>query len=234
VKKTLTTVLLGVAAAAAVLAQQPQTKPAEPPAPAQGDALMQIDQFIRSSSIDKSDPAWRTKLPKPPKATFAPGTTYYAVMDTNKGSIKIRLLSDVAPMHVTSFLYLSRLGFYDGLTLHRVIPGFMAQGGCPIGDGRGEPGYRYDGEYDPKVVHDRRGKLSAANTGRPNTDGSQFFLTFAETPWLDGKHTIYGEVVDFGEVEEGRDTLGRLEAAGSQSGATRETLRIEKVTIVTS
>ena len=98
------------------------------------------------------------------------------------------------------------------------------------GNGTGSPGFRMDGEYDPSVRHDRRGLVSAANAG-PGTDGSQFFLTFVETPWLDGKHTIYGEVVDFGAVEDGRDTLGRLEAAGSQRGTTREPLRIEKVTI---
>lgn len=127
-------------------------------------------------------------------------------------------------MHVTSFMYLARLGFYDGLSFHRVITGFMAQGGCPLGSGTGGPGYKYEGEFAPTLKHDRGGLLSMANAG-PGTDGSQFFLTFVPTPWLDGKHTIFGEVV------EGKETLQALEKAGSQSGKTSEKLVMEKVTI---
>jgi cyclophilin family peptidyl-prolyl cis-trans isomerase len=148
-------------------------------------------------------------------------------MQTNKGPIKIELMPDVAPMHVTSFIYLSRMGFYDGLKFHRVITGFMAQGGCPLGTGTGGPGYKYAGEFSADVKHDTGGLLSQANAG-PGTDGSQFFLTFVPTAWLDGKHTIYGKVV------EGMDTLKKLEAAGSQSGKTSEPLSIEKVTIEVS
>ena len=235
--KNLVAGILVVGLTGAAFAQQTQTKPAEAQTmPAQDrtepgkDALMQIDEFIEKSKIDKSDSAWRTKLPKPEAATFEAGRTYFAVMETTKGTVRIKLLSDSAPMHVTAFIYLARLGFYDDLAFHRVITNFMAQGGCPLGNGTGSPGFRMDGEYDPSVRHDRRGLVSAANAGA-GTDGSQFFLTFVETPWLDGKHTIYGEVVDFGAVEDGRDTLGRLEAAGSQRGTTREPLRIEKVTI---
>jgi len=116
-------------------------------------------------------------------------------------------------MHVTSFAYLIKVGFFDGLTFHRVITGFMAQGGCPLGSGSGGPGYQFDGEYSPAVKHNRGGLLSMANAG-PGTDGSQFFLTFVPTPWLDGKHTIFGEVV------EGMDVVKALEAVGSQSGRT--------------
>jgi len=100
----------------------------------------------------------------------------------------------------------------------------MAQGGCPLGTGTGDPGYRFGGEFSPKVKHDKGGLLSMANAG-PGTDGSQFFLTFVPTPWLDNKHTIFGEVV------EGMDTLKKLEAAGSQGGATSEPLKMEKVTV---
>jgi len=149
---------------------------------------------------------------------------HHALMATNKGDVKIQLLPDVAPMHVTSFIYLTRMGFYDGLPFHRVITGFMAQGGCPLGRGTGGPGYQYGGEFSPSVKHDTPGLLSMANAG-PGTDGSQFFLTFVATPWLDGKHTIYGKVVS------GMDTLKKLEAAGSESGRTSEPLKIEKVTI---
>jgi cyclophilin family peptidyl-prolyl cis-trans isomerase len=187
-------------------------------------AIEQIDQQIANAKVDKSNPKWKTKLPKPEKVAFDPKRKYFALMATNKGPVKIELLPDVAPMHVTSFIYLTRLGFYDGLAFHRVITGFMAQGGCPLGTGTGGPGYQYGGEFSPSVKHNTPGLLSMANAG-PNTDGSQFFLTFVPTPWLDGKHTVYGTVV------EGLDTLSKLEAAGSESGRTSEPLRIESVTI---
>jgi len=187
-------------------------------------AMQQIDEQITKADVDKAKSGWRTGLSKPAVATFTEGKTYTAVMTTNKGPIKIRLMPDVAPMHVTSFIYLTRLGYYDGLSFHRVIPGFMAQGGCPLGNGTGGPGYKYDGEFKPGVKHEKGGLLSTANSG-PGTDGSQFFLTFVATPWLDGKHTIYGEIT------EGMDTMKALEAVGSRSGATSEPLKIESVTI---
>ena len=103
--------------------------------------------------------------------------------------------SQAAPLHVTSTLYLTRLGFYDDLIFHRVITGFMAQGGDPLGNGTGDPGYEFAGAFESQLRHDKKGLLSMANSG-PNTDGSQFFFTFVPTPWLDGKHTIFGEVVE--------------------------------------
>jgi len=184
----------------------------------------QIDDQIAKAGIDKSAASWRTKLPKPTMVTFPADKTYVAEMTTNKGPIEIKLLPQVAPMHVTSFIYLTRLGFYDGLSFHRVIPGFMAQGGDPVGTGSGGPGYKYDGEFKPDVKHDKPGLLSMANAG-PGTDGSQFFLTFVPTPWLDGKHTIYGEVVS------GTETLKALEKAGTPQGRPTEPLKIDKVTI---
>jgi peptidyl-prolyl cis-trans isomerase B (cyclophilin B) len=187
-------------------------------------AIQQIDDQIAKANVDKTNASWRTKLPKPAQATFDSKHKYYALMATNKGPIKIQLLPDVAPMHVTSFIYLTRLGFYDGLSFHRVIPGFMAQGGCPLGTGTGGPGYTYGGEFSESVRHSAPGMLSMANAG-PGTDGSQFFLTFVATPFLDGKHTVYGKIV------EGMDTLKKLEAAGSQTGKTSEPLKIDKVTI---
>jgi len=189
---------------------------------AKDKALMSIDAQV--AKVDKSKPNWKTTLTKPEMTTFEEGKTYYARMTTTKGPVVIKFLHKTAPVHVNSFIYLTRLGFYDGLSFHRVIPGFMAQGGCPLGNGTGGPGYQYAGEYDPAVKHNKGGLLSMANAG-PGTDGSQFFLTFVATPWLDGKHTIFGEVV------EGMETLKALEAVGSQSGRTSEPLKMDKVTI---
>ncbi len=186
--------------------------------------LETIDAFIEKQGIDTEKRGWRTKLPKPPQVAFDDGKTYTWNLKTNKGDIKVHLLPEVAPMHVSSTIYLTRLGFYDGLSFHRVIPGFMAQGGCPQGNGTGGPGYTYDGECSPTVRHDKPGLLSMANAG-PGTDGSQFFLTFVETNWLDDKHTIFGEVV------EGMDTVQILESAGGPQGEPREPLRIEEATI---
>ena len=133
-----------------------------------------VKEYITRQEIDTSSPSWRTSLSKPPPATFDPTKKYYWNLSTNKGDIKVQFLPDVAPMHVTSTIFLTELGFYDGLLFHRVIPGFMAQGGCPNGDGRGGPGYKYAGEISNTVKHDRPGLLSMANAG-PGTDGSPVF-----------------------------------------------------------
>src|SRR5262245_58638986 len=186
-----------------------------------------IDEQIASAGIDKSRPDWRTRLPKPTTASFKPGSTVRAHMKTNKGPIVIRLMPEVAPLHVTSFAVLSGLGFFDGLSFHRVISGFMAQGGCPLGTGTGGPGYRMDGEFAPGVAHDRPGMLASANAG-PGTDGGQVFPTFLPPPWLDGKHTI------FGVVESGHETLKTLEAAGTRDGRPKEPPSIESVRVEVS
>jgi peptidyl-prolyl cis-trans isomerase B (cyclophilin B) len=116
-------------------------------------------------------------------------------MRTSKGDIKLRLFAAKAPVTVANFVNLVKKGYYDGLTFHRVIPDFMIQGGCPHGTGTGGPGYRFEDECTPELCHDSPGKLSMANAG-PGTNGSQFFITHVETPWLDGRHTVFGEVVD--------------------------------------
>ncbi len=186
--------------------------------------MQMLEQLVAGAKVDTTQAGWRTRLPKPNSLTFPPGQTWRARVRTNKGELVIRLLHETAPMHVTNFAYLARLGFFDGLQFHRVITDFMAQGGCPLGSGTGGPGYRFDGEFAPGVKHDRPGLLSMANAG-PGTDGSQFFLTFVPTPWLDGKHTL------FGEVEGGETVLRALEACGSSSGKTTEKLLLEQVTI---
>ncbi len=117
-----------------------------------------------------------------------------AVIHTSKGDIKLRLFADKTPVTVANFVNLAQRGYYDGLTFHRVIPDFMIQGGCPHGSGTGGPGYRFEDECTPELRHDGPGKLSMANAG-PGTNGSQFFITHVATPWLDGKHTVFGEVL---------------------------------------
>jgi len=117
-----------------------------------------------------------------------------AEMNTSKGVINIRLYPQQAPVTVANFVNLAKRGFYDGLSFHRVIDNFMIQGGCPLGSGTGGPGYKFEDECTPELSHDAPGKLSMANAG-PGTNGSQFFITHVETPWLDGKHTVFGSVV---------------------------------------
>jgi len=211
-----------------------EAKPAEPaaasaPASETSDAaLAQIDKFIAEQKIDKSNPKWRLKLAKPPRLTFTKGKTYLWDVETNHGKMTIELLPDAAPMHVSSTIYLTRLGYYDDLKFHRAIQGFMAQGGCPLGNGTGGPGYEYALEVDKKVKHDRKGRLSMANAG-PNTDGSQFFLTYTATPFLDGGYSI------FGQVKEGMNTLEEFEKRsarqGSGSEAPTEPLQLVRATI---
>lgn len=118
----------------------------------------------------------------------------HAVFDTDRGPIRVELYPDKAPLTVANFVNLAGRGFYDGLDFHRVIADFMVQGGCPQGTGTGGPGYKFEDETGNGVKHER-GVLSMANAG-PNTNGSQFFITHVATPWLDGKHTVFGKVVD--------------------------------------
>lgn len=124
----------------------------------------------------------------------APSIALRAVIRTTRGDIRIALFPDKAPLTVLNFANLSKRGFYNGLTFHRVIPNFMVQGGDPNGNGTGGPGYQFRDEFSPDLRHNKPGILSMANAGR-NTNGSQFFITHVPTPWLDYKHSIFGEVV---------------------------------------
>ncbi|MEW4563596.1 peptidylprolyl isomerase [Bremerella sp. JC770] len=118
-----------------------------------------------------------------------------ATIETNKGTIKLELFEDKVPKTVGNFEKLAGDGFYDGLKFHRVIEDFMVQTGCPQGTGTGGPGYKFEDEFHPDLKHDGPGVLSMANAG-PNTNGSQFFITHVETPWLDGKHSVFGKVIE--------------------------------------
>ncbi|WP_279128865.1 peptidylprolyl isomerase [Helicobacter winghamensis] len=119
----------------------------------------------------------------------------YALIRTEKGEIKIKLFPNDAPNTVANFAHLAQSGFYNGLIFHRVIPGFVAQGGCPEGSGRGGPGYKIACELDNIPHKHLKGTLSMAHAGR-NTGGSQFFICFAPQPHLDGEHTVFGQIED--------------------------------------
>lgn len=115
------------------------------------------------------------------------------MIHTNKGDINLVLTEKETPVTVANFVNLAQKGFYNDITFHRVIPNFMIQGGCPLGTGTGGPGYRFEDEFVPSLKHDKAGVLSMANAG-PGTNGSQFFITHEATPWLDGKHSVFGAV----------------------------------------
>ncbi len=134
-----------------------------------------------------------------PAMQIDPAKTYTATIKTNRGDIVIQLFPDKAPMTVNNFVALARDGFYDGVKFHRVIADFMVQTGDPTGTGRGGPGYRFPDEIHPELRHDGPGVVSMANAG-PNTNGSQFFITHVATPWLDGKHTVFGRVLEGQDV----------------------------------
>lgn len=123
-----------------------------------------------------------------------------AVFDTNMGEFEVELFEDKTPITTKNFIDLAQEGFYDEVIFHRIIDGFMIQGGDPTGTGMGGPGYTIEDEFTPELTHESEGILSMANTGRPHTGGSQFFITLAATPWLDGHHTVFGKVIKGMEV----------------------------------
>ena len=131
----------------------------------------------------------------PPPMVIDPAQRYTATIATDQGDIVIELFADKAPNTVNNFVFLAREGYYDGVTFHRVIKGFMAQGGDPTGTGMGGPGYSFDDEFHPELTHKGPGILSMANAG-PGTNGSQFFITYADTPHLDRRHAVFGRVIE--------------------------------------
>ena len=141
-------------------------------------------------------------------AWAAEGERPMATIETTKGTITLELYPDEAPKTVQNFITLAKKGFYDGIIVHRVIPGFMIQTGDPTGTGRGGPGYTFADEFSPRLTHDGPGVLSMANSG-PNTNGSQLFITLAPTPWLDGRHSVFGRVTKGQEVVEAIAAVSR-------------------------
>ncbi len=174
--------------------------PQEAATPAPGDAASAAE----SGPAAAVAPAQRDGLyDAPPEMTIDPDKYYYATIRTEKGDIKIQLFAKRAPVTVNNFVFLAREGFYDGITFHRVLDGFMAQAGDPTGSGGGGPGYFFPDEFFPGLVFDQSGLLAMANRGT-NTNGSQFFITFAPAEWLNNIHTIFGKVI------EGEDVLGKI------------------------
>lgn len=157
--------------------------------------LAALSFFAAASALRADDPATS------PLAN--PVTDIRIVLKTNKGDIEATLFASKTPMTVANFLNLAKHGYYDGLTFHRVIPDFMIQGGDPLGTGTGGPGYRFGDEIHPSLKHTKPGIFSMANAG-PGTNGSQFFVTHVATPWLDGKHSV------FGEVTKGQNVVNRI------------------------
>ena len=148
-----------------------------------------------------------------------------ASFDTSMGSFKAELFEDMAPLTTGNFVKLAKSGFYDGLTFHRVIADFMIQGGDPNGDGTGGPGYIIKDEFGKGLGHSSEGILSMANAG-PNTGGSQFFITLAPTPWLDGKHAVFGKVIS------GMDVVKKIGGVKTgESDAPLTPVVVKKVTI---
>ena len=141
--------------------------------------------------------------PTPPSGDLDLHKSYTARFKTERGDIVVELYADRAPLTVENFVNLARAGFYDGTTFHRVIKGFMAQGGDPTGTGTGGPGYQFGDEFHPSLRHDGPGVLSMANAGA-GTNGSQFFITHSATPHLDNRHSV------FGRVTEGMDVVSSL------------------------
>ena len=143
-----------------------------------------------------------------------------AIFETSKGTIRLELFEDKTPKSVDNFESLCEKQFYDGLTFHRVIPDFMIQGGCPEGTGTGGPGYRFEDEFHPELKHDGPGVLSMANAG-PNTNGSQFFITHVPCPHLDGRHSVFGKVLEGQDVvdsiEQG-DIMTTVRVVGDEDG----------------
>ncbi|MBX3011950.1 MAG: peptidylprolyl isomerase [Caldilineaceae bacterium] len=177
-------------------------------------------EVVAEGGASTLDPQARNEMyTAAPEMVIDPSKFYYATLKTARGDIKVQLFADRAPLTVNNFVFLAREGFYNDTIFHRVLDGFMAQAGDPTGTGMGGPGYEFADEIVPTLTFDRPGLLAMANAG-PGTNGSQFFITFAPTDWLNGMHTIFGEVI------EGQDILNQITRVdpSQPSGVTADTL----------
>jgi cyclophilin family peptidyl-prolyl cis-trans isomerase len=173
-----------------------------------------------TGSLPDGTPQWDSPFPM----VIDTGCDYSATIHTSQGPVEVNLFEQQTPITVNNFVALAESGFYDGVIFHRVLPGFMAQGGDPTGTGSGGPGYTFQDEFSPQLRHDRPGLLSMANRG-PNTNGSQFFITYEPTPHLDDAHSVFGEVVD------GLDNALALAPVDPATGQGGPPDRIERVEI---
>ncbi|MCB9834324.1 MAG: peptidylprolyl isomerase [Planctomycetes bacterium] len=189
-------------------------------------AIEDLDARIAKLDLDRRRAGWRENLPIFPEMRFSSRHRYLAIMETSEGELVLELHPEAAPRHCANLIYLARIGFYDDLKVHRIVQGFMAQFGCPRGDGKGGPGYKFDGELATSLKHDRTGILSMANSG-PGTDGCQFFVTFTATAHLDGLHTAFGRMLT------GRKTCLALEQKGGSgdAGIPSETVTLKSIRI---
>ena len=200
------------------------------PQPTTGPQATQIPQStaVRATAEPGASPTpGRLTYTSPPPLTIDTSKDYFATFVTERGEFRLRLFDDRAPMTVNNFVFLARNGFYNGVTFHRVLDGFMAQGGDPTGSGSGGPGYRFPDEFHPDLTH-VAGIISMANSGQPVTNGSQFFITFTPQHGLDGRHSVFGEVV------EGMDVVNSLtrrdpNSAPREAGDVIFTIIIEEV-----
>ena len=168
-------------------------------------------------------PSSPQKWSRPPEMVIDPSKNYTAILHTDKGDITIDLFARRVPKTVNNFVFLARQGYYDDTIFHRVIDNFMAQGGDPTGTGRGGPGYTFSDEFHSDLQHDKPGVVSMANAG-PNTNGSQFFITHVPTPWLDNKHSVFGQVTD------GMDVLNAIPTRDPQK-ANSPAVHLNSITI---
>ena len=157
--------------------------------------LAMLSEYLRKEKLNMNSSRWKN----PPEMQIDPGKTYRAVVKTDKGVIELELYPQHAPKTVNNFIFLSKEGFYDGVSFHRVISNFMIQGGDPTGTGRGGPGYKFEDEVKGNPLKHETGVISMANAG-PNTNGSQFFITHSLQPHLNGRHTVFGKVISGQEV----------------------------------
>ncbi len=213
-------------AAGDAMAEPADAAPAPPPEPADDEATVEADDEATAEADDAASappvPAgYEALAPRSDerRTTFEAAESvletdldYAAVIETNRGVIVVDLYQDETPVTVNNFVFLTLQRYYDGIVFHRVLEDFMAQTGDPTGTGSGGPGYRFDDEIVDGLSHDDKGVLSMANAG-PGTNGSQFFITFTATPWLDGNHTVFGRVIEGDEV---LDVLQRIDPS-SQS-----------------
>jgi cyclophilin family peptidyl-prolyl cis-trans isomerase len=214
----------GLAAMAFLGGEEREDRPEAGPSPETTQAPEETGDVACDGEVPDMAGEQKPQYDEAPEMRIDENAEYTARLQTSCGEVEIELLAKETPVTVNNFVFLAREGFYDGLTFHRIIPGFMAQGGDPEGTGGGGPGYQFEDEIVKSLVFSEPGLLAMANSG-PDTNGSQFFITVAPAEHLNGLHTI------FGRVAKGTDVMTEIEATGSPEGTPSQTVYIEKVTI---